>query len=236
MIYLLHGEDQAASYARLKELIATLPKVPRVSLAKENTKDDLYMALMGTSILGNENIVIAQNFIKDKKITAKDDAFKNLPTEKTLVLWEQAQLTAAQIKGFASFTTVESFKPEPVIFQFLDSLSPNSKLSYALLSKLGESETSIIWHLANRVLLLTLAKIGVSYELAGKISGRPIAPWQWQKIERQAIYFKEKDLKDFLNGCLKADFMLKSGKSNLDQNTLVSFLLLKYLSAPKMLQ
>lgn len=233
MIYLLHGEDETASYARLEQIIKTYPRAKRLNFSKENTKDDLYMAIFGTSLLPDKNILVAHNFLKEKKVTAKDEIFKNTPKDTLLVLWEQGQISPSQIKSLTAFATVEAFKPEPIIFRFLDSLSPDAKRSLSSLQELEYQDLTypIIWHVSARLILLTLAKLGANSNQAGKISGRNLAPWQWDKIKNQAGLFDLKTLKNFLTGCLKADLANKTARTNLEEPTLTTFLILKYLKS-----
>ncbi len=237
MIYLLHGEDKTAAYARLEQIIKTYPKAKRLNFSKENTRDDLYMAIFGTSILEDENILIVQNFLKDKKLTVKDEIFKSTPASTSLIFWEQGEITPTQIKSIAAFSKVEFFKPQPYIFQFLDSLSPDAKRSLSTLQYLESgqdlsprpADEPIIWHISTRLILLILAKLGASISQAGRISGRNLAPWQWDRIKNQAGQFDLKILKNFLGGCLKADLATKTGKTALNQPELTTFLMLKYL-------
>ncbi|MEX2028400.1 MAG: hypothetical protein WD988_02770 [Candidatus Curtissbacteria bacterium] len=237
MIYLLHGEGKTAAYARLGQIVKIYPDTKPITFSKENTRDDLYMAIFGTSIIEEETILVAQNFLKDKKVSAKDEIFKNTPKDKVLIFWEQALLTPAQVKNAAAFAQIEVFKPEQVIFHFLDSLAPDSKTPLRLLQDLQNEDrstaysTSLIWHLSTRILLMVLAKMGANASLAGKISGRPLAPWQWDKIKMQSRPFNLDSLQKFLKGTLKVDLLIKTGKTNLDEPTLASFLLLKYLKS-----
>ncbi len=244
MIYLLHGEDKTAAYARLEQIIKTHPKAKRLNFSKENTRDDLYMAIFGTSILEDKNILVTQNFLKDKKLTAGDVIFKNTPKDTILIFWEQGEITPAQIKSIAVLAKVEGFKPQSFIFQFLDSLSPDTKRSLSSLQNLeyqdhesagqvgdrgGAYSYPLIWHISARLILLILAKLGANSAQASQISGRNLAPWQWDKIKNQANLFELKTLKNFLTGCLKADLAAKTGKTALGQQELIAFLMLKYL-------
>lgn len=235
MIYLLHGEDKTAAYIRLEQIIKTYPKAKRLNFSKENTRDELYMAIFGTSLLEDENILVVQNFLKDKKLTVKDEIFKNTPQSTVLIFWEQGEITPAQIKSIAAAAKVEFFKLQSYIFQFLDSLSPDAKRSLSILRDLeyqqgsGPAAEPIIWHISTRLILLILAKLGTSISQAGQISGRNLASWQWDRIKNQANQFDLKTLKNFLNGCLKADLAVKTGKTALNQPELAAFLMLKYL-------
>ncbi|MDO8487038.1 MAG: hypothetical protein Q7S45_01985 [Candidatus Curtissbacteria bacterium] len=237
MIYLLHGEDKTAAYIRLEQIIKTYPKAKRLHFSKENTRDDLYMAIFGTTLLEDENILVAHNFLKDKKLTVKDEIFKNTPKDTTIVFWEQAEIAPAQIKSIALLARVETFKPRAFIFQFLDTLSPDAKRSLSILRDLEYQQDPdpaaysypLIWHISARLILLTLAKLGASASQAGQISGRNLAPWQWDKIKNQANLFELKTLKNFLTGSLKADLAIKTGKTGLEEPELTAFLMLKYL-------
>jgi hypothetical protein len=244
MIYLLHGEEKTSAYARLGQIAKTYPNSKRITFSKENTRDDLYMAIFNTSIVEEESILVVQNFLKDKKINAKDEIFKNTPKDKVLIFWEQSQITPAQVKAIATTAQIEVFKPEPVIFRFLDSLAPDSKAPLFMLQNLQPPDPggagaasgskisynySIMWHLSTRILLMILAKMGASAVAAGKISGRQLVPWQWDKIKMQSRPFKLDNLRNFLAGTLKVDLLIKTGKTDLDEPTLTSLLILKYL-------
>jgi len=227
---MLHGEDKTAAYARIGQIIKTDPPGKHLSFAKENTRDELYMAIFGTNLLEEENIIVVQNYLKDKKLNYKDEIFQNIPSDKTIIFLESGEITPAAIKALAQLATIEVFKPEPIIFHFLDSLSPNSKNSLSLLQKLrAQGENPIIWNISARLMLLILAKLNAPKVLAQSLSGRNLADWQWTKIKSQAGVFSLDSLKGFLAGCLKADLMIKTGKTNLDESTLATFLLIKYL-------
>lgn len=237
MIYLLHGEEKTAAYSRLGQIAKIYPNSKRITFSKENTRDDLYMAIFGISLIEEETILVVQNFLKDKKINVKDEIFKNTPKDKILILWEQAQIAPAQVKTLAAFARIEVFKPEPVIFRFLDSLTPNSKTPLRILEDLQNEDPTVaysyplMWHLSTRILLMILAKMDANLALAGRISGRPLAPWQWDKIKMQARPFDLETLKNFFKGALIVDLLIKTGKTNLDQMTLASVLVLKYLES-----
>lgn len=239
MIYLLHGEDKTASYGRLSQILKNHEHMTRQNFSEEDLRDDLYLAIFAENLLAEKTVAVAQNFIRDKKLVPKDAIFKNIPKDKILILWETSQVTPSYLKSLAPFAQIETFKPEPLIFRFLDSLAPNSKTPFLILEDLqrqviGSAGAAysypLIWHLASRILLLTTAKLGASPEQAASLAGRALADWQWQKIKNQAALFDLKNLKSFFAGTLKADLMAKSGKSDLDQMTLASFLLLKYLT------
>ena len=230
MFYLLHGPNTKASYDRLSDLESKISKDKQIKFGKEHTYDDLYQAVFNTSLLDDKQLVVVQNFIKDKKIDFKKGVFaKDIP-DKTIIFYEQSQLTPATITKLPKHFNVEIFKNEPLIFYFLDSISPSLMPSLKNMQSLQASEEPLlIWQLANRFLLLTLAKPGLSPQAASGVGGRPIAPWQWQKIKSQAMRFDLSTLKSIYSGLLKIDYMIKTGRTGLPSKTLVSYLFLKYL-------
>jgi len=230
MIYILHGLNATASYDRLGDLESKFPSDKQIKLAKEHTYDDLYQAAFSTSLLEDKQLIVVQNFIKDKKIDFKKGIFNRDIPDKTIIFYEQNQLTPATLTRLPKHFNIETFKSEPFIYYFLDSISPALKPTLKNLQSLNPSEEPrLIWQLANRFLLMTLAKTGISAQAASGLGGRPIAPWQWQKIKSQAMRFDQTTLKSIYSGLLKIDYMAKTGKTELPSRTLISYLFLKYL-------
>lgn len=230
MIIILHGPNTKASYDRLGILESKFSSDKQVKLGKEHTYDDLYQAIFSTSLLDDKQLIVAQNFIKDKKIDFKKGVFDQDIPGKTVIFYEQGLLTPATVSKLPMHFGIEVFKNESFIYYFLDSISPSLRPSLKNLQSLQPSEEPLlIWQLANRFLLLTLAKTGISPQAASKLGGRPVAPWQWQKIQNQAMRFDLASLKSIYSGLLKIDYMVKTGRTGLPTKTLVSYLFLKYL-------
>jgi DNA polymerase III delta subunit len=230
MFYLIHGPNTKASYDRLSELESEFPKEKQIKLGKEHSYDDLYQAVFSTSLIDDKQLVVVQNFLKDKKIDLKKSVFdKDIP-DKTIIFYEQSQLTPATVTKLPKHFNVETFKNEAFIYYFLDSISPSLMLSLKNMQSLQSSEEPLlIWQLANRFLLMTVARAGLSQKAASGLSGRQVAPWQWQKIRSQAMRFDLPTLKSIYSGLLKIDYMIKTGKTALPGKTLISYLFLKYL-------
>lgn len=230
MIYVFHGANSNASYEQLKAVESKLEIQEKLKLGKEHTYDDLVQALFSTSILDDTKLVIAQNFIKDNKVDFKSPLWEKDLTAKTVIFYESTQLTPSTVAKLPKHFLIEIFKEEPRIFWFLDSITPQKVQTLKSLYNLGPKEDELlIWNLANRFLLLTLAKSQIDIIQASNITGRTIAPWQWHKIKNQAQMFNLEPLKNIFKGLLKIDYLIKTGQSDLPSRTLVSYLLLKYL-------
>ncbi|MBI3397499.1 hypothetical protein HY045_03415, partial [Candidatus Woesebacteria bacterium] len=185
MFVLIHGENITAAYNRLNILRKNQKEKPQV-LSRENTYDDLTLSLLSTSILADQNFLVVYNFFKDKKIKSTDSML-NENTDKTVIFYEEAKLTPATLAKLPKHITIEYFKNEAKIFYFLDDISFNLNFTLQKLETLSASdESSLIWNLTNRFLLITLAQKGYSSQEASIATGRQLAPWQWQRLQGQA--------------------------------------------------
>ncbi len=229
MIYILHGEDIFASYNRLQQILKSYPTYQKVRLDEKADSSDNFTQILSPDLLGLQKIIICENFIHSKKIKIAD--LKLISAKENAIFWEKAQLTASTISKIGKNFTIELFKPKPQIYYFLDSISDSSQNTLKQLNNLKKHElVSLNWHLANRLHLLILAKLDLRKEASEKIVGKPIQDWQWQKISSQANLFNLSTLTKLFNGILKIDYLIKSGKTNLDETPLISTLLFKYLS------
>lgn len=230
MIFVLHGDDLNASYSRLKSILLKYPKHQKIRLADKNTKEDLINALFTKDIFATEKILVCENFLIEKKITK--DIARKIPPDVNVIFWEQKQITAESLSIVKQYAQIEVFKPQPQIFWFLDSISPSSQKTLLALAKVENPDgINLIYHLANRVLLLILAKLETPIALAQKIIDRPVADWQWARFQNQARLFNLPTLQKIYSGTLKIDSMIKNGTTNLDPSTLISVLFIKYLSS-----
>lgn len=230
MFLVIHGENTISAYDRLQKLRGSQKERPQI-LSRENTYDELTLALLSQSIFDNQNFVICYNFFRDKKIKSTDSLLKD-DFDKTVVFYEETKLTPTTLTKLPKHITIEYFKAEPVIFWFLDSVSPDLIETLKRLEALGkDDEKNLIWNLSNRFLLLTLAQKNYSFQQVGTITGKPVALWQWQKCQSQSRLFPNGLPKRILSGLLKIDYMIKTGQTQLPIKTLLSYLLLKYLKA-----
>lgn len=225
MINVLHGEDLEQSYKRLSQLISSYPDFLKVRLEESATKDELVLSLYSDDLLSSKKLIICTNFIKDKKLPK----LEKLSDSNILVLWEKNQLTQAALAKLPRGTQIENFKPKPQLFWFLDSLTPPVAHALKSLVALGDEEDNLLWNVTNRLLMLILAKQGTTQEEASEILNRNLAPWQWQKVKDQAKMFDQGQLKKMYTGALRVDYMIKTGRTNLEEKVLLPILLLKYL-------
>ena len=228
MIFVLHGNDIDASYERLSKILLGYLNFQKIRLTHKESTDAFYLAVFSEDLTGAPKIVICENYLSGKKVNHK--ILMAIPKETEVIFWEDQQIDSDLIKKLPQHTRVELFKPKAKIFWFLDSISNKSKFTLEKFWGLNfASEDKVIWQLANRILLLMLAKKGANLETASKIIGKNLNDWQWRKIIVQSKQFTFETLYEIYNAILKLDLMIKNGSTNLHENTLISLLLFKYL-------
>jgi hypothetical protein len=225
MIFVLHGLDTDASHSRLSQILVKYKGLEKIYL---QNPEDFYLSVFSQEIIESEKIIILENFLKDKKF--KFTQFAEIGKNKVLIFWEKSQLTQPQLKRLVNVATVEEFKPQTLLFSFLDSIGPRPKNAISFLKKLEKEKIiGLSWHLSNRLLLLILCKMKFDNIKAGTIIGRSVAPWQWQRIKVQAINLDLKVLLTLFSGVLKIETMIKTGGTAFKENTLITLMFLKYL-------
>lgn len=227
MILVLHGDDEASSYQRLSQIQEKYKGWLKIRLAKNTTVEKLTEAVLTQDLTGTQKITIAEDFLSPLK-KLPNEFLKNIPKDTVVIFWERTTLSQAKVTGLKKLAQLELFKQKTPLFTFLDSLAPKSKVTFSYLAGLKDTQ-ALTWHLQNRILLLTLSKLNITQEDAANITKRNILDWQWQKIKYQASKFTLVTLTAAYNASLRVDFLTKTGKSDLPQNTLISMLLLKYL-------
>lgn len=225
MIYLLHGSDWESSYKRIAQILARFKNHKITHLDNTTAQSDLDQKLTAASLFEQEEIIILENLLS--RNTQLIQTLKGPLEEKIIIIWEKQEVKSDLVKKMPIGATIELYNIKTRLFEFLDSLTPGSKKAKILVKKLEDA--SLLWHLQHRILLLLLAKSGLTQEDAAAVDQKNILAWQWHKICDQCTNFTISNLLDFYNGALKIDYLIKTGKTCLSPSTLTSVLLLKYL-------
>lgn len=226
MIIVLHGDDTAASRQRLTRLLADFKDYLKVYISPKADENELEEAIFAQDLTNPKKLTVAENYLTTApKILTK--ILQKVPEELVCIFWEKTTLPPKKVSSLTKIAKTELFKLKTPLFTFLDSLAPKSKAPIILLAQL-KSE-SLLWQLQNRILLLILSKLKTGADSAVKITGRNIFDWQWDKIKYQAAKFNLEGLLALYGATLRVDLLIKSGKTDLPENTLIHMLLLKYL-------
>lgn len=232
MIYILHGDDNISSYNRIADILKKYPRHHKVYIVATNL-DKLAETLQATNFLAENQIIICENVLSKTKEILK--RILNIKSETPIIFWESKKLSF-KLGGDTGNLNVEEFKLPSTLYFFLDSLVPNSTRFADYLTKLDKNQPNLNWHIANRMLLMLLAKKNFSRLTASKIVKKPLQPWQWLKITRQAAKFSDNSLLALFSATLKLDYLNKTGQTNSDFTGTTALLLLKHLKASTMLQ
>lgn len=227
MIIVLHGDDAALSYVRLTNLQNEFQNSLKVRLSSKATEQDLAQAALTTDLINADKLIIAESFLSPFKLLPKK-LLENIPENVNVIFWEKTILSPAKVTYLSKIAKVEFFKQKSDLFAFLDTLTPGAKNALQMLAGLPD-EPGLIWQVQSRFLLLCLWKFNVALDTAIKITKRNIFDWQWQKVKFQAEKFDQQKLLAAFSATLKIDQMIKTGKTNMPQKTLISVLIQKYL-------
>lgn len=187
MLYLLHGDDTAASRLKFDELITGQKWVVRLDGGKVSQKE-IEESLESQELFVDKKIVILENFQKLgarlKSILSYIQTFAKKGGI-DIVLWEddtvdRATLTKLKDAKTFAFTLPKNF------YVFLDQFAPkNGKKLHALLMDISArfSEELILYALVKRVRQLLMVKVK-NYQELKEIQA--LQSWQLGKLKSQS--------------------------------------------------
>lgn len=229
MIKVLHGEDTQSSYQKLGQILETFPKHEKVYIDQKTGSESIMAHLFGTSMLEVPKVLVLENFLSSQK-KPEYKLFENINPDTQIIFYEKSTLTPAKIKNISKIATIEYFKKEPKVFYFLDSIAPGNRNLLSQVSQLeDEAEANLLWQIENRVLLMLLVKMNLSQTDIYAVTKRHMLDWQLRKIEDQSKKFNTNLLLQIYDATIKIDHMIKSGRTDLNQGTLLKIMFLKYL-------
>ena len=228
MIYILHGENADDSGKYLKSLLLQYKDIPKVRLTDKDKLEIFLEAVYAEDLFETNKLVVCQNWLSTKKIKIK--SLQKIPQNRIVIFWEESKLTSLQTEKIKTDIQIKEFKPNATVFWFLDSLSPDFLKSVKYLPQISSDKKNLlVWNLLLRVSLLIAAKSQIGREKSQAFFKRNIQSWQWDKISRQSDLFSLNKLVELYRGLLRLDYTIKNSVSALDEKSLVTILLLKYL-------
>lgn len=226
---ILHGENIVASRKTLYEKIASFKEkgVDEIIVLDgiKLTLTEVKQALESTSLLGQARLVVIENLFSSPKNKEQSEIISYLEKvdkETPLILWEQKDLSRTILKKLAQRATIELFKIPPLIFKFLDSISPQNKKNTLILlhqSLKTDSPEIVFYMLCRQARFLIIAR-----DLGRKgLSSLP--SWQQAKFLRQAEKFTLEQLLNFHKKLLKIDYEQKTGRASLPLSSQLDLLI-----------
>ena len=236
MITIIHGDDISESRIYFQDL--KLKHKNFVLLDGEKiTITDLVQNIEGSTLfqgstLSNSTILIENLLTKAKKTAADSKEILSFIAKNSrssaFILWESKEILKRDLSEFKD-AAVKFFKLPKNIFLFLDNLKPRNfkNLINLFHQALGAGiKEELILFMTQRQFRLLLA-------LSDEDSSDPIdelirlAPWQMEKLQRQAKLFSVLDLIRIYKKLYEIELGQKTGKLALSLIQSIDFLLLE---------
>ena len=212
---ILHGDDETKSRQRLTQLIATSQAS---EIIRTEAKDlDLTTLNQQTNSLGffttSRLIVIYNPFsIPNTKIL---DFLKDHQND-DFILWQDKTINAGSLRSFSQ-AKIESFKLNPLVFNFVESLRPNNQTQLINLFRqyLDKDESlEFLFAMLVRQIRMLLSPLDT------------VPPWQRTRLEKQAKSFSRSQLISLHHQLYNIDKAIKTGTTPLNLSDLILELLL----------
>ncbi|HUS52305.1 MAG TPA: hypothetical protein VMX77_02460 [Candidatus Bathyarchaeia archaeon] len=216
---ILHGENIVASRKALENEVNLLrQKGADEKIFLDGTKlelGDLKQALESTSLLGQSRLVVIENLLTSPKSKRKEailDYLKKEAGKIPLILWEPKEITKKDLNKLAPQAKATHFKISPLIFKFVDSLSPqNKKASLDLFHQcLKQDSPEMVFYMVCRQIRLLI----IAQDLGEKGLAR-LYPWQQSRLVNQSRNFSQARLLKIHQMLLLIDYQQKTGKAPL---------------------
>ena len=229
MITIIHGDDIVSSRNFLVER-KTKAENPISFVGDNLSLTDLMQASQADGLFG---ISEKQVFIEDFFIKKKSSEFKNIISylqkqskSLNITIWESKVLSKSQLSTFKT-ANIELFTLPKSLFLFLNELKPQNskKLIYLFHETLKTTEEELVFYMLIRQFRLML---GLSdKKTGGSIDEvKNMAPWQMGKLEKQASFFSNDQLKAIYKKIASIDLQQKTGATILSLVQSSDFLLL----------
>ena len=209
MVYILSGEDISSSRTRLLSLVNKDSQILRFD-GRKNSSSEILEAFEAKSLFSEKKTIILEYFakLKSDKVFEKAKSFIKDP-DTILILWDEADVPRGVIKELSAAKS-ESFVFPKVFYQFIDGISPSNretsaKLLNSLLKTLAAEQ--ILYSITKRVRALCIFKEGFGSNYSETLN---LAPWQVEKLARQANEWTKEGLSKFLLKLSQTDELLKT--------------------------
>lgn len=232
MITIIHGDNIAESRNYFLELKQKQKNIVSFDGSKI-TITDLVQNIEGSGLFGDTKTLFIEDFLS--KVKKKDKIAKEIldfivknSKESIFTLWESKEIAKRDLPAFKN-AVIKVFKLPKNIFLFLDNLKPNNSKNLLNLFhqalESGIKEELILFMLQRQVRIL-LALSGSSDNESIEELVR-LAPWQMDKLERQAKLFDQTSLKKIYKKLYHIEIGQKTGGLSLSLSQSIDFLLME---------
>lgn len=224
MIFLFHGDDQAASRQQLRTQIEHEVAAGREIHELDGSKilpRDLESTLLAANLFAPNTLVI-EGLLSRLRSHDRDRCLELILTytgPQNLLLWEKKEVTKANLTKLGSKAKISLSKPPALLFNFLECLYPgNYQVAAKILADLRAS--------ADEVMIFIMLARQISYLILAQSASNPkFAPWQLTKLRAQAAKWTAPELIRFHDELVRIDYQIKSGTTKLDYASQLDILL-----------
>ena len=226
--FLLHGDHLSQSRLYMQSLIDSYKKrgikdITRLKYSPQILSETI-QSIESISLFQTPRLTIIEDLFHFPSLTIKKDVINYLITLKSnnsyhLIIWDSKKLSLSQTKKFNHFT-IKSFTISPVIFKFLNSISPHHQTSFLPLfyQTINKDGAEFIFIMLIRH-FRQLIQVGSS--------NCPLPPWQLSQLKHQSQLFSPELLLNTYDQLLSIDWRVKTGHSPLGLLTELELLLAK---------
>lgn len=233
MITIIHGDDIVSSrnfFVSQKQKI----KNP-IEFAGENiTLTSLVQIFEGGELFTEKKAIFLEDFLTKRKASKdKDEILSYLAKYQNheIFLWEGKEISTKSLSFFKK-AEIRNFKLPHSLFLFLDSLRPGKGPLLIPLSHktLKNMEVELVFYMLVRQfrLLLVLSPHHPERSEGSQVIDevKRLAPWQRNKLQRQAALFTTENLKKHFARLYEIDLAQKTGSLSLSLAQAIDFFLL----------
>ncbi len=208
---ILHGPNTVISRKKLIERIENFPgEIIRLE-GEKLTLTELKQALESSSLFGQDRLVVIENLFTRRPSKPKEEILRYLKanSSRNLIIWEGKAIDGRTLKPFG-LTNCLKFSVSPLIFKFLDSLSPeNKKISLTILHHcLEDTVPEIVFFMISRHIRYLIMAADLGEKGLGEFPS-----WRKHKYISQAKKFGLKKLVFLYHQLLVIDYQQKAGKA-----------------------
>lgn len=221
---LIHGENLVQSREKLDQLLQKLSSKSQVIKieGKKLTLNQLHQHLRSTGLFTDQKTLVIfgllsmpQSALKKKLV----QTFKDY-SDTSVIFYEEKNVHAATIKSL-NLSPVYQFKPDVLVFKFLDNFSPRqAPQALQYLDQLQQSNQSL-----DMVFALLAMRVRQLIQAASPQKLKT-SPWQKQRLVNQAELFTSSSLVSVHQQLYRIDLQHKTGINPPDLYTQLHQLLL----------
>lgn len=225
MITIFHGTDYLSSrksFIDLKEKTLNYFYSDLENLSIE----ELLNSLSGASLFQKKQIIFLENLFTKKKgaeLSEIENILNKYAGQSEVYIWEPKEISLKTIK--LPKVRDQNFKLPSHIFQFLDSLKPNSPQNVTLAAKVLENTSEeVLFYMIIRQFRILFAILDPNKSID---EVKRLAPWQRSKFERQAKLFGKEKLRKVYDKIFQIEKGIKTGELSYPLRSAIDFLILE---------